>query len=274
MGDTRITGGSTTPPSTTASGTTGTNGAQRAKDDTKTETTPPPITFVEKEGDGGAEEAKPDPSKPVLSEPEVIHDMSTDELNGLITDADKKIIEGDPGAVATADGGGSEQTLEEATAATYQRINNNAYLKDLGIQISEDGITIRDDETGEQRPLSESKVDPRLIQQMLLGILLQDLRDQRAEAAGERQKYLQGQVANNIMNSINEQIKAEKAKEGSADSGKAGEILGWIGAVLSFIRFSYSYDYSNYCSPNLWSRLFRDANQFSSNCKGYHRVNA
>lgn len=233
--DSRITG-SNLPPSSTVSGTGGTTGAQKQTNESKIDTTPPTITYVEKEGEGGAEPAKPDASKPVLDKGDLPDSTSTDTLNSLIDDASKKMTEGDPGVIATLSATeGDEQTIQEMTAATYKRLNDNSYLKEAGIQIGDDGITMKDETTGEQRPLSTMNVNPNLIQQMILGILLQDLRDQRAEAAGDRQKYLQDQVANNIMSSINKQIESDKSKASGADSSKAGEVIGWIGAILTEI---------------------------------------
>jgi len=171
----------------------------------------PPISTLEyKEGEGGTD-IKPDASKPTLDKPELSDNMSIQELNDLLMSANTKITEGDPQATEAllTTGEGEGQTIEEQDAAFYQRINDNTDLKDLGVKVSDQGVTVLDETTGEPRPLDGSKPNDRMLQQMLLAILLQNVKDKRAEAAGERQKFLQEQVANQIMQSIAKQTEAK-----------------------------------------------------------------
>lgn len=228
----RISGAGGRPPVGGAGEVGGAAAAQSKKVKGGAET-PPEITTLDKKG--GTGEVKPDAGKPVLDKPDLSPDMTTEELDALIQSAYGKFMEGDTEALSNIIAQAGGQTIQEQTNAINDRLNKNPMLQQLGVKVGSDGRLSIKDSTGQQVPINQTRQDFRMIQQMLLAILLQQVKEDRAEAAGDRQKYLQSQSANQIIQAINKQIESDKAKESGGEAGKAGTIIGWVAAALSII---------------------------------------
>lgn len=178
---------------------------------------------------------KADANRPVLESPTLPENMTVQELNELLTSASKKLLEGDPEAmeVALADISSNDQTFEQETQALFNKLNKNPYLQQQNVSVRNDGqVVVKDPTTGAPRNLSS---DDRLLAQMFLAILMQELQNTRAESVSEKQKFLQNQAANNVIQQINKEVESQKDTKKSSDFSKASNIIGWIAAVATLV---------------------------------------